>query len=162
MLPQKITTIEMWLFYKYLLYFHIIVAECSVAHVDACGKLFEAVAEVVDLTFLAFSENDLKAAAKVEPLEQVVDDLKEQLRQNHIARLQRGECTIEAGFIWTDLLTALNRTSDHCSNVAACVLDTAEGNLNLHEFLRDIKENDEYFKKEYAVYQKKYAVAPVK
>jgi phosphate:Na+ symporter len=124
--------------------------------------LFDAVTEVVDLTFLAFSENDLKAAAKVEPLEQVVDDLKEQLRQNHITRLQKGECTIEAGFIWTDLLTALKRTSDHCSNVAACVLDTAEGNLNLHEFLRDIKENDEYFKKEYAVYQKKYAVAPVK
>ena len=126
--------------------------------------LFDAVTEVVDLTFLAFSENNLEAAAKVEPLEQVVDGLKEQLRQNHIARLQHGECTIEAGFIWTDLLTALKRTSDHCSNVAACVLDTAEGkgNLNLHEFLRDIKENDEYFKKEYAAYQKKYAVASVK
>ena len=124
--------------------------------------LFDAVTEVVDLTFKAFSENDLEAAAKVEPLEQVVDGLKEQLRQNHIARLQRGECTIEAGFIWTDLLTALNRTSDHCSNVAACVLDTAEGNLNLHEFLRDIKENDEYFKKEYRAYQQKYAVASVK
>ena len=108
------------------------------------------------------TENDLEAAAKVEPLEQVVDGLKEQLRQNHIARLQRGECTIEAGFIWTDLLTALNRTSDHCSNVAACVLDTAEGNLNLHEFLRDIKENDEYFKKEYRAYQQKYVVASVR
>ncbi|MBQ2725581.1 MAG: Na/Pi cotransporter family protein [Clostridia bacterium] len=124
--------------------------------------LFDAVTEVVDLTFKAFSENDLEAAAKVEPLEQVVDGLKEQLRQNHIARLQRGECTIEAGFIWTDLLTALNRTSDHCSNVAACVLDTAEGNLNLHEFLRDIKENDEYFKKEYRAYQQKYVVASVR
>jgi len=124
--------------------------------------LFDAVTEVVDLTFKAFSENDLEAAAKVEPLEQVVDGLKEQLRQNHIARLQRGECTIEAGFIWTDLLTALNRTSDHCSNVAACVLDTAEGNLNLHEFLRDIKENDEYFKKEYKAYQQKYVVASVR
>jgi len=124
--------------------------------------LFDAVTEVVDLTFKAFSENDLEAAAKVEPLEQVVDGLKEQLRQNHIARLQRGECTIEAGFIWTDLLTALNRTSDHCSNVAACVLDTAEGNLNLHEFLRDIKENDEYFKKEYRAYQQKYVVASIR
>ncbi|MBQ8332342.1 MAG: hypothetical protein IJX93_01040 [Clostridia bacterium] len=62
------------------------------------------------------------------------------------------------------MLTALKRKSDQCSNVAACVLDTAEGkgNLNLHEFLRDIKENDEYFKKEYAAYQKKYAVASVK
>ena len=119
-------------------------------------------AEVVDLTFLAFSENNLEAAAKVEPLEQVVDGLKERLRQNHIARLQKGECTIEAGFIWTDLLTALNRTSDHCSNVAACVLDTAAGDLNLHEFLRDIKENDEYFKKEYKAYQQKYVVASVR
>ena len=124
--------------------------------------LFDAVTEVVDLTFLAYSENNLEAAAKVEPLEQVVDGLKEQLRQNHIARLQKGECTIEAGFIWTDLLTALKRTSDHCSNVAACVLDTAAGDLNLHEFLRHIKETDEYFKKEYAAYQQKYAVETVK
>ena len=124
--------------------------------------LFCAVCEVLDLRFTAFSANDLEAAAKVEPLEQVIDNLKEQLRQNHIIRLQKGECTIEAGFVWTDLLTALYRTSDHCSNVAACVIDTAEGNLNLHEFLRNIKTNDEYFKQEYSAYRKKYAVASVK
>ena len=66
------------------------------------------------------------------------------------------------GFMYMSISANLSIASDHCSNVAACVLDTAEGNLNLHEFLRDIKENDEYFKKEYRAYQQKYVVASVR
>ncbi len=134
----------------------------TLAAENELSVVFEAVGEIIDLTFEAFSENKLQAAAKVEPLEQVIDGLTDQLRQNHIKRLQRGECTIEAGFIWTDLLTALKRTSDHCSNIAACVLDCYEGGMNLHEFLRGVKENDGFFKNEYAEYQQKYALISAK
>ena len=82
-----------------------------------------AVGEVMDLAVKAFAENDAQAASCVEPLEQVVDDLKDELRTRHILRMKKGECSIEAGFVWSDLLTNLERASDHCSNVALCVLD---------------------------------------
>ena len=71
----------------------------------------------------------------VEPLEQVIDGLKEQMRTRHILRLQQGLCSIDAGFIWADLLTNLERTSDHCSNIAGCVIDMAQGNMNIHKIL---------------------------
>ena len=82
-----------------------------------------AVREILDLALAAHLEHDLRAAAQVEPLEQVVDRLKDQLRTNHILRLQQGGCAIDAGFIWSDLLTDLERTADHCSNIAETVLD---------------------------------------
>lgn len=82
-----------------------------------------AVGEVMNLAVKAFAENDTQAASCVEPLEQVVDDLKDELRTRHILRMKKGECSIEAGFVWSDLLTNLERASDHCSNVALCVLD---------------------------------------
>lgn len=82
-----------------------------------------AVCEVLDLAVKAFKDNDAQAAKAVEPLEQVVDDLKNELRTRHILRMKKGECSIEAGFVWSDLLTDLERASDHCSNIALCVLD---------------------------------------
>ena len=122
------------------------------------GVLTGAVSEILDLSLEAFLKNDLASAGMVEPLEQVIDELKEQLRTAHILRLQQEKCSIEAGFVWSDLLTALERVSDHCSNIAGCVLDMHEGNLNLHESLRAMKEDREEFEDRYLAYRKKYSV----
>ena len=122
------------------------------------GVLTGAVNEILDLSLDAFLHNELSPAGMVEPLEQVIDELKEQLRTAHILRLQQEKCSIEAGFIWSDLLTDLERVSDHCSNIAVCVMDMHEGNLNLHESLRAMKEDREKFSDRYLVYRKKYRV----
>jgi phosphate:Na+ symporter len=117
-----------------------------------------AVEEVLDLALTAFLDNDQEAASRVEPLEQVIDHLKEQLRSRHILRLQQGECTMEAGFVWSELLTNLERTSDHCSNIAGCVMERSHHDLNLHETLREFREDNEEFQERYRVYAKKYAL----
>ena len=120
--------------------------------------LSAAVREILSLAHRAFAEKDLSAAAQVEPLEQVIDALKEQLRTRHILRMQQGQCSIEAGFVWSDLLTDLERTSDHCSNIAGCVLDAAKHDLNLHETLRAARGSDPDFRLAYRRYAEKYAL----
>ena len=115
--------------------------------------------EILGLSLTAFTDNDLSAAALVEPLEQVIDELKEKLRTHHILRMQQGQCGMEAGFVWSDLLTDLERVSDHCSNIAGCVTDMSEGNLNLHESLRAVKNDQGKFADCIAQYRSKYAVA---
>ncbi len=112
--------------------------------------------EILDLSLEAFVSGDRNAAANIEPLEQIIDELKERMRTNHILRLQQGSCSIETGFVWSDILTNLERTSDHCSNIAGCVMDALDNNLNLHESLRAIKKDSDYFKEKYAVYAQKY------
>ncbi len=104
--------------------------------------LSKAVRDILALALRAFREKDMDAAGQVEPLEQVIDDLKEQMRTRHILRLQQGQCSIETGFVWCDLLTDLERTSDHCSNIAGCVIDAAQHDLNLHETLRSVRHSD--------------------
>ena len=104
--------------------------------------LSKAVRDILTLALRAFREKDMDAAGQVEPLEQVIDDLKEQMRTRHILRLQQGQCSIETGFVWCDLLTDLERTSDHCSNIAGCVIDAAQHDLNLHETLRGVRHSD--------------------
>ena len=91
-----------------------------------------AVNVILDLSFRAFAKGDMIAAATVEPLEEVIDELKEKCRTSHIKRLQRGECTIEAGFVWSDILTDLERTSDHCSNIALSALEGQKHMLHTH------------------------------
>ena len=120
-----------------------------------CG----AVSEVLTFSYQAFVKDDLTAARSVEPLEQVVDVLKEKLRNDHIARLKRGECSIEAGFVWADLLTDLERVADHCSNIALCVIDARDYNMNIHESLRRIKKNNPEFEKKFNDYAEKYGVS---
>ncbi len=117
-----------------------------------------AVTEILDMSLFAFESGDADTMATVEPLEQVIDVLKERLRSNHIVRLQQGLCSVEAGFIWSDLLTNLERTSDHCSNVAGCLMDMASHNMNIHENLRAIKADDGTFKAEFQRYSEKYAI----
>lgn len=121
--------------------------------------LCSAVSEILTLSFRAFVNTDLQAARDVEPLEQVIDGLKANSRDDHIKRLKNGECSIEAGFVWADLLTNLERTSDHCSNIAVCVIDATQHNMNVHQSLRTMKREDPYFEKRYLEYAKKY-IAP--
>ena len=116
-----------------------------------------AVGEVMNLAVKAFAENDTQAASCVEPLEQVVDDLKDELRTRHILRMKKGECSIEAGFVWSDLLTNLERASDHCSNVALCVLDLKKHTLSAHETQHERKDVPE-FSEHYRRYSEQYAL----
>ncbi len=117
-----------------------------------------AVKEVLDLTLHAFVYGDLVSARKVEALEEVVDHLKETLRTCHIARLQKGSCSIEVGFIWADLLTNIERTSDHCSNIAGSVIDMARETMNFHETSRGFRKDDPEFQQDFKMYLEKYAV----
>ena len=120
------------------------------------NTLCDAIREILTLAQNAFAQQDVTAALKVEPLEQVIDALKEEMRTRHILRMQQGQCSIEAGFVWSDLLTDLERTSDHCSNIAGCVIDAAQHNLNLHETLHAIRRSDESFQRRFRSYLEAY------
>ena len=117
-----------------------------------------AVREVTALAYDSFVSGDVQAARQVEPLEQVIDDLKEEMRTRHIRRMQQGSCGIEAGFIWSDLLTNLERVSDHCSNIACCMIEGDDHNLHRHEVLQSIRGSGEIFDREYSSYRQKYAL----
>ena len=118
--------------------------------------LVRAIRQITLLAHTAYAERNVEAAFKVEPLEQVVDRLKEEIRKRHINRLQRGECSIDAGFALNDILTAMERVSDHCSNIAGCVIDAAENNLNLHETLNEYKHNSEKFNRSFEDFMRQY------
>ena len=120
--------------------------------------LIHAVEEIVEMSISAFWHNDLDKAYRVEPLEQVIDDLKEALRIRHIQRLQLGQCSIETGFIWSDLLNGLERTGDHCSNIAGIVVDRAHHDMNTHEALRSARIENQNFARQYQAYAEKYAL----
>jgi phosphate:Na+ symporter len=118
--------------------------------------LTAAVEEIIDLSFRAFLQNDLTLARQVEPLEEVIDDLKEELRSRHILRLQAGNCTIETGFVWSDLLTGLERIGDHCANIANAVIDLSHHNRNIHENNHRLKQDNPDFAAQFAAYKAKY------
>lgn len=115
-----------------------------------------AVSEIVDLTQTAFVTGNLQTAYLVEPLAKVIEQRKEQMRMRHILRLQQGLCSIDVGFIWSDLLTAVERTCAHCSNLAACLIDMEHHHMNLHESQRDVRHNSPAFQAQLQVYAKKY------
>ena len=128
-------------------------SDSAKAELDAlCG----ATSEIVSLSYSAFIENNADQAKFVEPLEQVIDRMKELLRTRHIDRLRVGECSIEVGFVWGDLITNMERVSDHCSNIAGCVMDTKEQNMNLHESLKLLRSDSEFYREKYTEYTKKY------
>lgn len=120
--------------------------------------LARATRRILHLSLDSFRQDDPVQAAQVEPLEQVIDTLKEELRTRHILRMRRGQCSIEAGFVWVDLLTDLERTSDHCSNVAGCVIDAGRHNLNLHETLRAAQTQDPDYAGRFRAYAQEYCL----
>lgn len=130
--------------------------------VSEISVISTAINEILDLSLSAFLNNDLNAAYTVEPLEQVIDRLKEKMRARHIMRLQQGECSIDVGFVWSDLLNDFERTSDHCSNIAGSVIDLANNNMNIHEFLRELRNDSEDFRQKYKKYKQKYALPSTK
>lgn len=118
-----------------------------------------ALEEILDLACRAFTQNDLDAAVDVEPLEQVVDDLKLQIKLNHVIRLQKSECTIEHGFVLSDILNNLERVSDHCSNIAGCILELSRHDaLDMHKYLNDVKHDSTVFQAKYESLKQKYAI----
>lgn len=130
----------------------------SAAALQEYATMAGAVREVTALAYDSFVSGDVQAARQVEPLEEVIDDLKEKMRTRHIRRMQQGSCGIEAGFIWSDLITNLERVSDHCSNIACCMIEGADHNLHRHEVLQSIRGSGEIFDREYSSYRQKYAL----
>ncbi len=121
--------------------------------------LREAVIEIVKMTRTAFVENDLEMAQDIEPLEQVVDDLRDRIRLNHILRLQKSECTIEHGFVLSDLLTNFERVADHCSNIGGCVIEISTfDSLEMHKYLAEIKKGSENFEQKYQAFSSRYSL----
>lgn len=126
---------------------------------EEIDNLSDAVSEILSITVKAFKNNDIGLAATVEPLEEVIDKLTLDIRGRHISRLKKGECTIELGFVLTDVLTNFERISDHCSNIAVAVIETQRGMFDSHEYLHAVKaENDGKFAEYYDRYLKQYSV----
>lgn len=118
-----------------------------------------AVSEILNMTIDSFIKDDVEAASHIEPLEQVIDRLNKKLKARHVARLQKGECTIELGFVFTDLLTNYERVSDHCSNIAVYTMQLPSDKLDAHKYLAQIKNSENSaFTDDYNMYSEKYSV----
>jgi len=119
----------------------------------------DAVSETVRLALDAFLNDNLESAMQVEPLEQVVDKLQKQIRARHIDRLSRGLCSIEQGFVLSDILTALERVSDHCSNIAGCVIEIRQNSMDMHSYLNEMKSGEnKYFNDQYKSFSAKFVL----
>ena len=122
--------------------------------------LTAALSEIVDMTTNAFCNDDLSLAAKVEPLEQVIDELIAEIKSRHIERLQKGNCTIELGFVLSDLINNYERVSDHCSNIAVALIEVAQKCFDTHEYLSALKQTgDEAYNTYFKAYQEQYSLA---
>lgn len=118
-----------------------------------------AITEIVDMAFSAFETEDITKAKTVEPLEEVIDNLRNELKKHHIKRLRKGKCTIEAGFVLQDLLTNFERIADHCSNIAVCIIQLQEDSFEAHEYINELKKTeDAYFLEKFTYFSQKYAL----
>lgn len=117
----------------------------------------EAVVEIVEKTVATFENSDVDMAKMVEPLEEVIDDINLEVRNRHVARLTNNECTIELGFVLSDIQTSFERVADHCSNIAVAVIQVSEDGYDTHEYLDTVKrDNNEEFKLMYSGYKTRY------
>lgn len=109
------------------------------------------------MTYNVFADTDTELATHIEPLEEVIDHLNSEVKKKHVKRLRKGKCTIGLGFILSDLTTNYERIADHCSNIAACIIQASEDSFETHEYIDKLKENDSIrFNKEYKEYKNKY------
>ena len=117
----------------------------------------DAVREIVNMAVEAFIKQDMELAGNVEPLEEVIDTINAEVKDRHIARLQQGTCTIELGFMLSDLSNNMERVADHCSNLAVCTIETQKNEFDMHKYLKTIKKYDTaHFKERESAYEKKY------
>ena len=128
----------------------------SSAASEELGTVTRAITDILAMTVQAFETNDVALASQVEPLEQVIDTLIAEIKTRHIERLQAGECTIELGFVLSDILNNYERISDHCSNVAVTVIEMAHHSFKTHQYLNEIKTADQGFVEMYAECKNKY------
>ena len=131
----------------------------SASAADEVRVMTDAVLEIVSLTIAAFVDNNIENATRVEPLEEVIDMLQTEIRTNHIIRLKNNECTIELGFILTDMLTDLERVSDHCSNIAGCIIEITHKSLGMHGYIRSLKSGNEVYDEYLSDYSRKYKIS---
>lgn len=133
--------------------------EFSPAAKSEVGIMMNAVTEILDMAISSFVTVDVSKAKEVEPLEDVIDGLRTELKNRHVERLRQGICTIELGFILQDLLTNFERVSDHCSNIAVCLIQIKENSLDTHEYMNELKRLDKSeFMDEFNVYKDKYTL----
>jgi phosphate:Na+ symporter len=119
-----------------------------------------AVLEILKITNEAFKNNNLQIASQVEPLEQVIDGIIADIKSHHVKRLQHGNCTIELGFVLTDLLTNYERVSDHCSNVAVAIIESQHGTFEAHEYLNHVKNDpNSAYTKAFEEYRERFSLA---
>ena len=102
----------------------------------------KAVVDIVSISYDVFENTNIESAKKVEPLEEIIDELNQELKARHVRRLREGKCTIEQGFILSDITTSLERIADHCSNIAVCILQVAEDSFDTHSYLNAVKRED--------------------
>ena len=120
--------------------------------------LERAVSDILTMTLRAFTEKSVEDAEHVEPLEQVIDLCRERIRLNHTIRLQKSECTLEHGFVLSDILTSLERVSDHCSNIAGCILETGRDEMDMHRYLGIVRTQSDAFQSAYNSYAEQYFI----
>ncbi|MCI5615073.1 MAG: Na/Pi cotransporter family protein [Clostridia bacterium] len=120
--------------------------------------IVEALDEILDITVRAYLNSDVELAGRVEPLEQVIDRLTSVCKDNHIRRLQKGACTIEGGFVLSDLLNNYERISDHCSNVAVAIIEVEHNSFDTHKYLNGVKYGNSTFNEIYDAYSEKYVL----
>lgn len=121
--------------------------------------LISAVREIISISIDAFVRNDLETAYRVEPLEELIDNLCDEMKLHHIDRLQKGICTLHHGFVFNDLLTNLERVSDHCSNIAVAIIELESENFDAHEYINSLIEVRSHgFDEYYSEYSKKYVL----
>jgi len=119
----------------------------------------DAIREILRLSMESFMKEDMEEAVLVEPLEEVVDDLKDELKMRHVNRLREGKCTIELGFVLSDLTNNFERVADHCSNIAACLIQTGEHDFEMHKYIHKLAKGENTpFHAQYMEYRKQYTL----
>ena len=122
------------------------------------STLTRAIREILADSLCALEKEELSVAGRVEPLEQVIDSLTKSIRSHHIERLTRGLCTQEMGFILGDILTNLERVSDHCSNLAVAIIEIAAGSFDVHEYLNAVKSSQGEYREHFESYLRRFAL----
>lgn len=121
--------------------------------------MIAAVTKIVNLTSETFRMNDVAKAKGIEPLEEVIDKLKKQLKNRHLKRIEEGKCSVDQGFLYLDIINALERMADHCASLAVSMIELESGDYNVHEYTRELKESDKEFIENLDSYLEKYSLS---